>query len=345
MAKTFRMGILYGMTSLVCGVIVSFGDLNGEGPLNPERATGAERSAQRQSTEQMRPESARAKRLDQVSNHEAATVFERERETEAKLDSLIIDFPFGDGAPLKEVFAELHRSTGLRFVLDSSAEDMDIALDTTLQFSAESLRLRTGLELLLQPLQGTFMIRDGLVVIISEDEVNHPRFFRLRQFEVEDLLALLIRAENLRDQWRENTGHQLFGGMRPGNSPDCMSGGGLFRLPPAQMGSPRPVSDGAEGVKPEEAVGTSVGSPAESRVKALPRVRYTARQQAQEKLLSFIQTHVAPDDWSIAAGAGTCEVLGGVLVVCQTESVLSRVRFALAELEGRLRAIETKAAN
>ncbi|MFO0260360.1 MAG: hypothetical protein ACK53V_01940, partial [Planctomycetota bacterium] len=125
---------------------------------------------------------------------------ERNEATESLLDTRELDFPFADGRPLKEVLADLHSATGLKFAIDSSAEDADLSTETEITFSAESLRYRTGLDLLLEPYNCTYTIRDGLVLLISCDASSDPYFFRLKTFEIEELLQLIIRAERLEDQ-------------------------------------------------------------------------------------------------------------------------------------------------
>jgi len=95
---------------------------------------------------------------------------------------------------------ELTNQSGLQFVIDQTAEDNDLVREKEISFSVESIRMRTGLEMMLKKYDGTFVIRDGVVVIISIDAASDPAFFRRKTFDVENLLRLIIRGQELRDQ-------------------------------------------------------------------------------------------------------------------------------------------------
>jgi len=281
-----------------------------------------------------------------------AKVTERNQAAETALDSLEIDFPFAEARPLKEVLSELHVATGLKFVVDASAVDCDLNAGTEITFAAESLRLRTGLDLMLETFSCTYLIRDGLVLIISQDAACDPRNFRLKSFDVEELLQLLIRAEKLEDDVRAEPNspkHDGFGaagnhgGGRGGlgGGSGQAAGGGMFSTGTAQEGSEQPNK--AEVAPTPDA--PQIAKQAEGSPSPVRMVRYSAKQQAQAKLIDFLQRNVAPDEWSeTGQGDGTIEVLGGVLVVGQSESILHSVGAALDDLERKLRAIEARQA-
>jgi len=274
-------------------------------------------------------------------------VSERNEATESLLDTRELDFPFADGRPLKEVLADLHSATGLKFAIDRSAEDADLSTETEITFSAESLRYRTGLDLLLEPYNCTYTIRDGLVLLISCDASSDPYFFRLKTFEIEELLQLIIRAERLEDQEQlvpvaasagglGGVGGGATGGAISGDKAKAL-GGCVFSLLPVL---PHEAT--------EEGAAAEAGAAAPRAVGQSPTllgrvVKTSAKAQAQQKLIDYLQNNVAPDEWSVTGnGDGTVEAVGGVLVVGQSEKILSGVGEALHDLTRKLKAIEAR---
>jgi hypothetical protein len=273
-----------------------------------------------------------------------STVTERNQATELLLDTLEVDFPFAAGKPLQEVLAELHAATGLKFVIDASATDGDLNPGTKITFSADALRLRTGLDLMLDTFQCTYTIRDGLLLLISQDAAANPDYFRLKAFDVQELLQLMIRAEQLRDKEVVRPASPWYGGTGgmsgTGGGP---AGGGMFSLMPS---SPPQESD-------QPAGGETTRPAAESAIQGQPAAEHhpvrtenrSAQEQAQQKLIDFIQANIAPDDWGeTGQGDGTIQAIGGVLIVGQSESVLHAVDVALDDLQRKLRTIETRQA-
>lgn len=305
---------------------------------------------------------------------------ERNQATEAVLDSLQLDFPYGDHRPLKQVLGELTGQTGLRFVLDPSAEDGDLTRETEIEFSAESIRCRTGLEMMLGRFNSTYVIRDGIVVIVSLEAASDPHYFRRKMFDVESLLQLVIRTQGIKDRvymvpaemvqppsHRDGFGRTV---IDNGCEPGLIGGGGMFALPlirqeadltpHAQVGGTAADADEAAAKEPAEiateAQEPAVAKPAGGNAAAPPErqstiglaklvpVKYTARQIAGERLIDLVQTQVCPDEWfDTGNGDGVIQVVGGVLVVSQTEDALYQVGSMLRELEVKLNAIDARA--
>jgi hypothetical protein len=295
------------------------------------------------------------------------------------LDSLVLDFAFGDHKSFKQVLGELSAQTGLQFILNQTAEDGDLTRETEIEFSAESLRLRTGLAMLLDKYNATFVIRDGLVVIISLEAASDPAYFRRKMFDVENLLQLMIRTQGIKDRvymvpaemvrprsYLDGWGRAAIGIE---GEPGWPGGGGMFALPligqeadltpRAQVGGAAAAVDKAAATEPDEsATGTqepAVAKPAEGNAtvpaegqstvgpaKLVP-VTYSARQIAGELLVDLVQTQVCPDEWADTGnGDGVIQVVGGVLVVSQTEDALNQVGSMLRELESKLAAIDSR---
>ena len=295
---------------------------------------------------------------------------ERDQATESVLDSLVIDFAFGDHKPFKQVLGELSAQTGLQFILNQTAEDGDLTRETEIEFSAESLRLRTGLAMLLDKYNATFVIRDGLVVIISLEAASDPAYFRRKMFDIENLLQLMIRTQGIKDRvymvpaemvrprsYSDDLGRAVIGSE---GEPGWPGSGGMFALPllgeEADL-TPRPQVGGAAAAV-DKAAGTqepAVAKPAEGNAavpaegqstlgpaKLVP-VKYSARQIAGELLVDLIPTQVCPDEWADTGnGDGVIQVVVGVLVVSQTEDALRQVGSMLRELESKLGAIDSR---
>jgi pyruvate/2-oxoglutarate dehydrogenase complex dihydrolipoamide acyltransferase (E2) component len=129
--------------------------------------------------------------------------------------------------------------------------------------------------------------------------------------------------------------------------------------PRAQVGGAAAAVDKAAATEPDEsATGTqepAVAKPAEGNAtvpaegqstvgpaKLVP-VTYSARQIAGELLVDLVQTQVCPDEWADTGnGDGVIQVVGGVLVVSQTEDALNQVGSMLRELESKLAAIDSR---
>jgi hypothetical protein len=304
---------------------------------------------------------------------------ERDQATESVLDSLVLDFAFGDHKPFKQVLGELSAQTGLQFILNQTAEDGDLTRETEIEFSAESLRLRTGLAMLLDKYNATFVIRDGLVVIISLEAASDPAYFRRKMFDVENLLQLMIRTQGIKDRvymvpaemvrpriYPDGLGRAVIGSE---GEPGWPGGSGMFAFPligqeadltpRAQVGGAAAGVDEAGATVPREsAAGTqepatakaadetvaarSEGQSTGGLAKVVP-VTYSARQIAGELLVDLVQTQVCPDEWADTGnGDGVIQVVGGVLVVSQTEDALNQVGSMLREMESKLGAIDSR---
>ena len=288
-----------------------------------------------------------------VERGQSDTEAERNQATESVLDSLVLDFSFGDHRPFRQVLGELSAQTELQFMLHQTAEDGDLTRDTEIEFSAESLRLRTGLDMMLDKYNATFVIRDGLVVIISLDAASDPAFFRRKTFDVENLLQLIIRRQELKQGLVYKDALDVL-------VPNIMKGGIVCGLPPVVVpGGPVAVEPAAEEV-PEPAVEKEADPaiakplegkgvlPAEGQSAVGPAnrvpVKITARQIAGELLVDLVQTQVCPDEWfDTGNGDGVIQVVGGVLFVSQSEDALHQVGSMLSELESKLGAIDARA--
>jgi hypothetical protein len=269
---------------------------------------------------------------------------DRNQETESILNSLQMDFAFGDSKPFRQVLGELSTQSGLQFFLDDSAQDGDLTRETEISFSAESIRMRTGLEMMLKQYNATFVIRDGAVVIISFEAASDPAYFRRKMFDVENLLQLMIRTQGIKEKAYMMPA-ELFGPN--GHGADGFSGmTGMFALPRGLEGAASALV-AKNGVEVSEVQPKADAADSQNKVEPAKYVKVTyssARSLAGELLIELVQGQVCPDDWAETGnGDGVIEVAGGVLVVSQTEDALNQVASMLGELERKLEAIDSRA--
>ena len=110
------------------------------------------------------------------------------KKLQEKVDLEIDEMPFGD-------VIELLREKGLNVVLDQSAEDDMLTIDDPVSISVFDVKFRTALKLMLWRSNATYVIRDGMVLVISWDVAYDPEYFARRIYDVRKLLAK-IREES-----------------------------------------------------------------------------------------------------------------------------------------------------
>jgi len=163
----------------------------------------------------------------------------------------IIDLNYAETA-FSEVKADLEKMSGLNIILDETAVDDSLTEEELVTFRIQQLSLAHGLALMLRTFNATYVIDEGVIRIISIDNVNDPENCRLRLFDCKDLVAKL----------------------------------------------------GKDG---------------------------------EEKLLDLVQSMIASDSWvATGTGEGQGRIVGGVLVVRQTESVVRAIGELLDDLRGKI---------
>lgn len=113
-------------------------------------------------------------------------------QTEQKLTSTMVteNFNFPD-VPFSEVIGAMHDSYGLDVLLDESAQDDELQEDTIVSIKLQAVSLEHVLEILLGKHNATFIIRAGLVRVISKDVEDDREFFETRIFDIAELAKAL----------------------------------------------------------------------------------------------------------------------------------------------------------
>ena len=99
-----------------------------------------------------------------------------------------------------DVMAELHNKLGINVVLDVTAKDDALSNDEPITFKASNLPYETLLSMMLRNHNATYLIRDGILRIISMDVAGDPSFHRHSMLECQNLIRLLIIAEAIEVQ-------------------------------------------------------------------------------------------------------------------------------------------------
>lgn len=94
-----------------------------------------------------------------------------------------------------DVMAELGDGFRLNFILHQSAIDDALTHEELVTVSLRGIPLAKALEFLLEPFNATYMIDEGVVVIISRDNMNDPENLRLKMFDCKKLVAAMSGSE------------------------------------------------------------------------------------------------------------------------------------------------------
>ncbi|MFM7740259.1 MAG: hypothetical protein ACKO9H_12710, partial [Planctomycetota bacterium] len=99
-----------------------------------------------------------------------------------------VNFKF-EGVPFSDVMNQLKNDYGINVMLDQTAEDGDLTPETEVTFSAVNIRLKNALKLLLKKYNATYIVRDEVLLIISQEAASDPAYFVTNIYNVGDLVA------------------------------------------------------------------------------------------------------------------------------------------------------------
>lgn len=126
---------------------------------------------------------ARGPRVLKLEEEEALA--ERDRAVMDKLKSMRLSFEWED-TPLREVVNFLREATGLNFLFDSGADP-----EQTVTFSVRDITIDAMLKYILQPLDLTYYVEEG-IVHISDSETFATKQVKLEVFDVQDITFRLV---------------------------------------------------------------------------------------------------------------------------------------------------------
>ena len=193
-------------------------------------------------------------------------------------------------------------------------------LDDDTEFSANlaDVRLSDGLRMMLNPVDATYAIKNGVLLIICIDDESEPDFLSRHMIDVGEVLALINTME------RNRIGKPIARAVR--------GGGGGFG------GGGNKGGGGGFCISPQEVAGSQKGGDSEQPVQVMPQ-QHQEIMTAERLLIETVTRVVNPDQW-VASGSGnnsdlTC--IGGVLVVLSNESLAEEVQDFVTDLEYQLK--------
>jgi Flp pilus assembly secretin CpaC len=254
---------------------------------------------------------------------------ERERQIEQKLlEPTTVGF---SNTPLHKVIEDLRALHNVNIVADTAALNRDgISLDAPLSLTVSGISLKSALNLLLKQAQLTYVIKDQVLLVTTEDNARGK--YKQVIYPVTDLVVpvdnhappVVSDLTRTLEQFNQSqmagprgvTAYVPHGGLVQGQSvsmQDALANGGL-----GNSFASAPVG------RPQESV-----------------TRMNAEHTIQENLVKLITTTVAPESWSEMGGKGQIQFypLGMGLVVNQTQDIQEQVADLLAALR-RLQDLE-----
>ena len=231
-----------------------------------------------------------------------------------------------DASPFGDVLKELSSKLQLNIVIDANLEGV-LDADTEISANLTGIRLSDGLRTMLKPVDATYAIQGGVLMIIAIDDEYEPDYLSRHMIDVRELLELVKNAES------DRVGKPIAATKRSGRSGGGFGGGGrgggVFCIP-KQLGS------GAAGSPSESA--PVVGKQKAAKEDAEDDEQLYVVLTAEQLLVETIKRVVAPDAW-MSNGGGNCDLtcIGGVLVVLSHESVAEDVQDLVTDLKYQMK--------
>jgi hypothetical protein len=120
---------------------------------------------------------------------------------------------FPDGTPLEEIIAYLREEYNVEILIDTVAlDELGIGPDEPVSISVSNIRLDQAMRRMLDPLDSTYVLEDGVLIITSEEKAQTKLTVAI--YDVRDLLLKgdfdplidIITSTIAPDTWAENGG-------------------------------------------------------------------------------------------------------------------------------------------
>lgn len=221
-----------------------------------------------------------------------------------------------DQTPFIDIMDEFRDRYRINVILDQSALDDSLTEDDQVTINVKGVRMRSALRLMLARMNSTYVIQDEVLLIISMDVADSPEFFSRKIINCSELLRKIEQAESK----RIGTIDQVFA-LRQGqpNRGSDFGGGGVFEIVDSK-------SAGLLGGDSDDE--TNEDEQAKEDV-----TRYlVSKTTAESLLIDAIENSISPDYWATTNGDGGLSIIGGCLVIHQTEEVIENVEKFLVDL-------------
>jgi type II secretory pathway component GspD/PulD (secretin) len=246
---------------------------------------------------------------------------EKEKDIERRLNTPVT-LSFSD-TPLKTVIADLRLDQNLNIYVDDRALlEAGVSLDRPVNVNLDQVSLKSVLNLLLRPLHLTYVIKDEVLQITTED--NAKGKLRRSVYQVADLV---IPVEN-------------FGNIQDGSTPPAMLGTNVNPPPgssPSPVSGPMSLSNGAAVGQPTGSQMSGNNGPFAAQQNSSGGVTVNkkyASQTNEEVLIKLIQNNIDPKSWAEMGGPGTIDYFPHTmsLVINQTPDIQDQIAELLAAL-------------
>jgi hypothetical protein len=245
---------------------------------------------------------------------------------------------------------QLQADFGINVVLDQTARDDSLTEDEPITFKVSGISLENALKLMLKNHNATYVVRDDVLLIISLDVASDPEYFRRQVFDCRSLLRLISVAEQHRigkpisiqaidsgsKSDRDNTdGQKTEETKLIGSDNRKMPAERVFQI--ISGDNENELSKAIEKLsrtQRAEAIGQTTAKFQQPAIAGQYLVRTLT---AEEILETLVKTSVDPEGWDNTNGDGTIMIVGGCMVVSQTESTLTEIQSLLDELTAQFR--------
>ena len=211
-----------------------------------------------------------------------------------------------DETDMISVAEYLERILRTDVLLDMSAYEDSLDMDTLVTFNSRHLKLGHAIRLMLHKHNATYMIDDGAMRIISIDVASDPEYFQRKIIDCRKLLEMIEVNESMYPSADRSP--------KP-ISKNKRQGGGVFNLPQDDEGKSAPK-------KP------TTTEPAAEQTGEEPQAIV-----ASEVLMETIKFSVTPDDWYDSNGNATLSTVGGLLVIFGNQQQIDEVQRFLDDLQ------------
>lgn len=214
--------------------------------------------------------------------------------------------------PLKEIVNDLKMKWDIPIVIDMKAlSEASVTADQPISIQLPKVTRKSGLKLILEPIELTYVVRDEVLVVTTQEEAKRTLFTCF--YDLRDLITA-VEEDELRAR-------KLFGEAAP-----------AAETKPTAKESPKTDQAGGADVKPQH---LDLAASQSAMTKFDPMGLYKFR--ASDVILTLFQETIEPDSWEEAGGPGRISMLAGVMVVSNTNDVHEHVEVMLAELRKILR--------
>ncbi|RMF91557.1 MAG: hypothetical protein D6741_15980, partial [Planctomycetota bacterium] len=254
---------------------------------------------------------------------------EKELQIERQLDfQVMLDF---DNTPLANVTTYLARLTGINIHLDPQGLAAEgVTTDTPVSISlTQEVSLRSALNLILEPLNLSYVIKDDVLKITSRQYCDNEMYVEV--YSVADLVTPIPNFNGYESRgleaamdtaYRRIDGRSGVAGVTPGTTVlagNGVAGSGVINPAVlAQMSSSIPPGSGTPAIPPMQGTGAQGG----------------AALADFDSLINLIQSTIAPTTWDALGGQGSIQPFPTnlSLVVSNTQEVHEEIADLLEQL-------------